>query len=180
MHHTFSSNFYATTATVIPVLYLALTVQGPLLPGLLSRLHRSLELISKPGKDKQARERRVIALLGGAYVLMTAAALIVAAGVAGEVIALIALERAHDSPLTRAIVLSSVVGLLLVTAAGPLWALNTAWVRLQWIPLRTAWRALHHRPAAGLADARPGPGEGDLAAGDGGTAEPNSPTTAPT
>jgi hypothetical protein len=143
VHRAFNSVFYLAAATVIPVLYLALTIQGSLLPGLLTRLHRNLELMAKP-KDEQARQRRVIVILGGAYALIAVAVLIIAAGVVGEIVALLALLRLRDATWERLVVLWSLVGLLVVTAAGPLWALNAAWVRLQWIPLRRLWKALRH------------------------------------
>jgi hypothetical protein len=146
-HVTFNADFYITAATVIPVLYLALTVQGTMFPWLVARLGKALEKM----KGEVGSKAKLVKLLGtllGAYTAMTAAALIITAGVVGEIVALLVLVHRHDSTAARQIVFDSTVGLLVFTAAGPIWALNTAWVRLQWIPLRTVVRALRHNAAA--------------------------------
>src|SRR5215467_8473780 len=44
----FNAGFDATAAAVIPVLYLALTVQGSMLPGLLTRMHKALGTTRRP------------------------------------------------------------------------------------------------------------------------------------
>jgi hypothetical protein len=167
----FNSEFYATAAAVIPVLYLALTVQGPMLPALLTRLHNALESMRHPRPGAHARPLKLAVTLMVAYATMTAAAIILAAGGIGEIMALLALAHRHDSAGTRMVVLLSVIGLLVFTAVGPLWALNTAWVRLQWIPLRTAWRAL--RPA------RPAAAPGPRTGGTSGCPEEQRPETPP-
>lgn len=153
----FNDGFYTTAAAVIPVLYLALTVQGQLLPGLLTRLHKALETMRQARPGAPARPAKLVTAIIAAYATMTAAAIILTAGVAGEIIALLALANRHDSAAVRQAVMFSVIGLLIFTAAGPLWALNTAWVRLQWVPLRTAWHAL--RPARTATAPEPSVGE---------------------
>jgi hypothetical protein len=137
-----NTDFYVAAATVIPVLYVALTVQGTMVSGLLDRINHTLDKVGKLSSDSRNRQLRLLAaviLAQGAIVLI---GIILLAGVPGEMIALLALLRNSDTVLMRNAVLCSIAVLLVVTALGPVWALNTAWVRLQWIPVRKAWSAV--------------------------------------
>jgi hypothetical protein len=98
MSHNYPSDFYVTTATVIPVLYLAIAVQGPAYQNMLKAAHRT-NLRS--------------------MLLIDAALLILAAAVFGEVIALVTLYSGSDILGLRIYVLVSTLLLLLAAAAGP-------------------------------------------------------------
>lgn len=172
----FNDGFYVAAATVIPVLYLALTIQGPMLPGLLTRLHKALETMRRPQPGVPVRPWKLLAALIVAYATMSIAAAILVLGVLGELGALRALAQRHDSAASQSVTLWSVVFLLLLTAAGPAWALNMAWARLQWVQIRTAWRMT--RPAWHPHDAESDPADHDAA--DSGAASRAEPTTPPT
>ncbi len=144
MRTAFNSDFYVTAATVIPVLYLALGVQGSLLAGVIAGLNKYLRAMSQLRPNSIRRQVGLVIRLVGAYVLMIAAGLIVGAGVAGEIAALLTLYHQSGTPVTGRLVLYSLIALLAFTAASPGWALVVAWPRLQWIPLKHAWWIITH------------------------------------
>jgi GNAT superfamily N-acetyltransferase len=153
MRSVFNSDFYVAAATVIPVLYLALGVQGSLLTGVIARLNKSLRMMSRQRPDTPLRQLGLVCRVAVSYALMAVAILVVAAGVVGEGAALLALYHQKGGPGTGRLVLASLIALLVLTAVSPVWALILAWPRLQWIPLRHAWWIFTHlRQGADVAE----------------------------
>ena len=91
----FQADFYITCATVIPVLYLALILQGP------------YEYVLK-----QAVRMATLRTLVVAY-------LVTAGGLVGEAIALLVLFMGSDTKTIRVIVLIATLGTLGAVGAGP-------------------------------------------------------------
>jgi|HubBroStandDraft_5_1064220.scaffolds.fasta_scaffold36652_2 GNAT superfamily N-acetyltransferase len=144
MRSDFNSDFYVAAGTVIPVLYLALGVQGSLLTGVITRLNKSLRVMSRQRPDTPLRQLGLVGRVAISYALMVVAILIVAAGVVGESAALLALYHQKGGPGSGRLVLGSLIALLVLTAVSPTWALILAWPRLQWIPLKHAWWIISH------------------------------------
>jgi hypothetical protein len=106
----FDADFYVTCATVIPVLFLALAVQGgtyeDMLRTAVDAAHR------QPGRGRD----------GAAAALLPAIAyLTLVAGALGEAFALWALFSGEDTTAGRATVMVMTLFLLVVIAAGPAW-----------------------------------------------------------
>jgi GNAT superfamily N-acetyltransferase len=149
----FNADFYVAAATVIPVLYLALGVQGSMLTWVIARLNKSLRAMSRQRPDTPLRQLALAGRVAVSYVLMTVALLILAAGVVGESAAILALYHQKGGPTTGRLVTASVIALLVLTAASPAWALILAWPRMQWIPLKHAWWIVTHlRKGADVAE----------------------------
>lgn len=110
---TFQSDFYVTCATIIPVFFLAVAVQGTSYQDLLDTL---IGVVSKVPVD--APPLRVF----WSYVLSTLTNLlgflVVIVGVAGEVMALYSLYLGREEGL-RGVVLAATLILLIAVAAGP-------------------------------------------------------------
>ena|SRR5258708_37245863 len=109
MHHdTFNADFYITAATVIPIFYLALTLQGQTYQEILTRL-----------KDSSHLESLTATLTS--FVMLMAGFLIVFYGILGELLAIIALyERKPPSVSGGGTnVLISMIGLLAAVTIGP-------------------------------------------------------------
>jgi len=113
---TFNRDFYTTIATVIPVLYLALTVQGQLYGNMLRRAWRGL-LRKERDWGWSLRLLRLAISVG----LIVAAVAILAAGLGGEILAILVLYNA-SSALAGPWVLLSVIVLIVAAAVGPFWA----------------------------------------------------------
>lgn len=105
--------FYATAATVIPVLFVALAVQGA--AG--QQIGRLLNIMSVWG-GRSAQRTAVAAI---AVVVLTGSfGLIVGAGGLDEFLAIYALYQGQDIIDTRQSVLMSVLSLIIIAVAGPL------------------------------------------------------------
>lgn len=109
VQHSFNADFYVTTATVIPVLYLALAIQGPLYTELIRHLNEALS------------NRQLIYLP-----LRLAAYPILAAAFFGELSAISALYYRSDSHLERQVAFASVIILLIAVLAKPAWGIHDA------------------------------------------------------
>lgn len=115
MAGTFNSDFYVTTATIIPVLYLALAVQGSTLDVALTWLYRvaitpALSLgYTRPVKGRRLRYR-------GAFATLLAFVLLLVVSLIGEIIAILALYYRQSSPWRAWWVLISVILLAAVIA----------------------------------------------------------------
>jgi len=130
--------FYATVATFIPVLYLALAVQGnasqsmfgaaraimkPIIRSLTRSFFRNA-ITDRPQKKTETIRRRTIAtrriiICAVACTIPLGAVLIIIAGTWGETLAVYALYQGQDSPPTRTIVLLTAIFLISAVAAGP-------------------------------------------------------------
>jgi hypothetical protein len=110
----FNGLFYATTATIIPVLYLAIALQGSTYQDLLRAI--------KPAVRRQIendRSSQVPALLA----LLAIPILIIGFGAFGETYSLIALYTRSANANLAPVVLEAAIFLILAAAAGPLVAL---------------------------------------------------------
>ena len=114
----FNATFYATVATVIPVLFLAVAVQGPIYANVLKTIHRM-----DPNKHRATMRRWPFTLvIGAAYIFLFGvlfAVLIPILGVLGEIDALVSLAAQHAVG-TQGGVLFSALLLLLMAGVGPI------------------------------------------------------------
>ncbi len=111
---TFHPDFYVTCATVIPVLFLAVAVQGTSYQDLLDTLVKAARApVNSPP---------LLQLRAYAAALLTALVAVVVGGLGslGEIEALYTLYLGREAG-DRGLVLAATLGLLLATAAGPLW-----------------------------------------------------------
>ena len=93
---TFNATFYATVATVIPVLYLAFAVQGTAYQNALRAAFSLLRTRTNGSlrRETAAGATFVLLLLTGSYSILLA-------GFFGEAIAINALYNSHDDPALR-------------------------------------------------------------------------------
>jgi hypothetical protein len=138
MKDSFNADFYATVATVIPVLYLAIAVQGSTFDATLRwlygvivtkerRLARFAWLHRIP-RNRGIRVARVsITMLASTIVL--AMAILLIGSLIGEVIAILALYHRQSSPW-QVLCIISVVFLAAVIALVPFWRLAATFRRL--------------------------------------------------
>jgi len=113
----FNADFYVTTATVIPVLYLALTLQGRTYHDVVTRWRK----VNKDAPFTFWPQAKVIALAITGIGLSS----VILYGVYGEYLALHALNARQASSESQGTVLQASILLLAVTAAGPvLWFLG--------------------------------------------------------
>jgi hypothetical protein len=131
----FNATFYATGATVIPVLFLALAVQG-------RGFGELLRAATTAREEAAANKRRDPVLLFPPRVLLAAAWVIMAAGVVGEGVAMWDLYFGSASGLDGITVLAATLVLLLAVVTGPLLAFNMI------LAGRTAERIRRRREAA--------------------------------
>lgn len=129
MHHV-NGDFYATSATVIPVLYLAMTVQSTTYQTIIDRLRSSV----RESEFKLWPQVRTTAWIMASF---TCAAIILL-GVVAEYLALHALYYQSSSPVIEQTVLTAAVGLLALTAVGPLYTFFSAHVGALMDNLRVA------------------------------------------
>jgi hypothetical protein len=108
---TFNSTFYATTATVIPVLYLALTLQGSTHRDLMNRWRK----VNQESPWQFRPQVRAVALA----LVAIAAGWIIVFGIVGEYSALQALVTEKTGPVTQSNVYEPCILLLIMVAAGP-------------------------------------------------------------
>ena len=112
--------FYATIATVIPVLFIALAVQSTMFKWVAVNYSRPLG-DSPFVKELPARLGVFRIIFGGAGQLMLGlvSVLILVAGAGGEFIAIYALYQGGDYSVRRLFVLISAAFLIVMVAAGP-------------------------------------------------------------
>lgn len=155
----FPSDFYVTCATVIPVLFLALAVQGQAY-GLVLRTSERAEGYSNTtwrrglGLQPPARQERPLQgareMLAeiASLALWVIALLIVFAGGFGEGLALYALYRGSEPADARRWVLVATLVLVAAVVAGPL----LAGARSLWLPIADSWSLLRAGSRRGRAD----------------------------
>ena len=118
----FNVNFFIVVATVIPVLYLALTLQGPTYERMMARWRSA---VREGHRDRSFRsEARTVtaaflAIVGTAIILYS---------VLAEYLSLRALYSQTASVATQGTVLQAAVALLVMTVAGPVYAFVVAYV----------------------------------------------------
>jgi hypothetical protein len=107
--------FYATAATIIPVLYIAIAVQGPAYQNLISAM---ADIDRRRDSNPQGYWRPIL-LTAVSAVLFVAAVLILTYGVLSEIDAIYALYQQQARNSTAQAVLIGVIILTIATAAGP-------------------------------------------------------------
>jgi len=108
----FPSDFYVTCATVIPVLYLAVALQGKTWDSFMQSAWAAVQ-----GRPRGEPKYRLTPIRGIGVVV--AATYIMLAGGVGEAFALLALYRGSDVPTERTIVLGATLLLVFVVVAIP-------------------------------------------------------------
>jgi hypothetical protein len=119
--NTFNADFYIAAATVIPILYLALTLQGSTFEELLTRWKTSLRKV--PLSSVWGLTVRLLAFLA----FLIAGSIIILAGFVGEYASIVALYRRSATGSAGQFVLISFTGLLLAVLAPPafkFWAMG--------------------------------------------------------
>jgi hypothetical protein len=134
----FNSNFYLTAATVIPVLYVALILQAPIIRGLLNRLNDEIEAIKeRPPEPKHLPNATRLNIVGIGVILLGIGGLaILLAGVFGEMESVLALFRGTDTHMVRQSVLRITIVLLICSAIAPAWTIVSAFMRVGWSYIR--------------------------------------------
>lgn len=110
----FNSTFYATVATVIPVLFLALAIQSGAFEGVLKAALRLA-----PGFQRGDRTARRALRTFASLRLLWAAYIMLLAAVVGEVLALSALYLGRELAGVQPTVYAAAIVLVLAAAAGP-------------------------------------------------------------
>lgn len=116
----FNGLFYATAATIIPVLFLAIAVQGPMYASLIKAAAQADKRMDQPLAES-AKIPRALAAIAIVAVYMTSTVLamtIVTTGVIGEIEALASLYRQHTEG-SGSDVLGATVFLTIAVALGP-------------------------------------------------------------
>lgn len=136
----FNGLFYATAATVIPVLFLAIAVQGRVYEDL-------LKLIDS--RTRRARGKKTT-MLEGAPVgwLAGAATAIPLLAAAGEILAVLSLAHAGALPGAGAISGTAVIIMTIAAATGPAVALSRSWAGIAQVVRGVSGSAPSADPAA--------------------------------
>jgi hypothetical protein len=107
------SDFYITCATVIPVLFLAIAVQGK---GYQSVLQAALKMTQLRYGERW--ERRLMPLILGRFLKFTAYG-VLCAGALGEILAISVLYQGYEQPWDRKTVALATLVLVIAVAVGP-------------------------------------------------------------
>lgn len=120
----FNANFYIVTATINPIFFLALTIQGSFYGGLIEKINAAGEAMKRKGHSTSWRDvwSQYVAL--GAWTLALA---ILASGIGSEITAIFALCYQHADNNEQSFVLWSTVGIIILTAATPGWSMVRAY-----------------------------------------------------
>jgi hypothetical protein len=113
----FNGLFYTTAATIIPVLFLALAVQGNAYANLLKAFS---DVSAHPGHTWPWYRKSAAIIASG--VLLPTAYLIVVFGAYSEVVAVYALYQQQADPVAESGVLIGTVFMVIATVAGPAFA----------------------------------------------------------
>lgn len=108
---TFNSDFFMVAATVIPLLFIAIGVQRKFFVGPLDAISKRFAQVLDKSSKGLGEWFELILLYIVLYVLDLLALIIVAAGLIGEVLALLALNSRSASSWTIDFVLASVIAL---------------------------------------------------------------------
>jgi hypothetical protein len=123
----FNGLFYATAATIIPVLFLALAVQGTIYQDFLTAAVGAARSIGRGHRSRRYPSLTAVLTLGP-IMMIALAGLIPIYGAAGELAAIYALAEQKSGLLAAGLVPGAVIVLAAATAAGPLMALFRAMV----------------------------------------------------
>lgn len=133
MSGSFNTNFYLATATVIPILYIALIAQFPLIERIITSLREitlKLRKRSSRANPMQSLNARIaLVAISIVYVVtFIVALLILLASVEAEIQSILALY--HQSDYNPSGVVRSLIVLLIASLLVPTWTLFAAYVRL--------------------------------------------------
>jgi hypothetical protein len=145
----FNANFYIVAATVIPVLWLALTIQG----SIFDRALRAYHVAARQGLFPEPGQRAPAPLaLAFATVVRMILTILTISGILGEILAIYALYQQQANSSTRQLVLQSAIILTAATIAGPTIANAIAYgaARKPPTPRRTRPRPKRRSPARPL------------------------------
>src|SRR5689334_1332513 len=106
----FNENFYIVAATTIPVFYLALVVQFPLISRITSQIYKSMEKL-QDNSDIRTHIKTVGMVIGFAGPAVIGASVILA-GTRGEIVSVMAIYRQSDNGGDRQYVLLAIFTLL--------------------------------------------------------------------
>jgi hypothetical protein len=121
----FNGLFYATAATIIPVFFLAITVQARGHENLLTNLASQYERLKSDKPDKSS-PKGCIALI--VFIALWVAAIgMLLYGIGGEILAIYALYQRQAESSTGSSVFTGVILMFSLTAAGP------AFTFLRWL-----------------------------------------------
>jgi hypothetical protein len=142
----FNANFYIIVATVIPVFYVALIVQIPLVATLTEWLLKNFSDLQRRAREFPVEGRwrnvpgRNLMLLWILFNVSTAIAILVLIiGIIGETNSIIALYHQADDTAIRKSCLRAIFALLYATLIVPVFTVSVAYLkfRLRIVPLRT-------------------------------------------
>jgi hypothetical protein len=120
----FNSTFYATAATIIPVLFLAIAVQGHMYENLMKAASDAIETGYRQARlwrrsPSSVRTRQVIGPFLTPYLAIGVAVVILIFGVSGEILALTSLYLQRPADGSPQSVLTAAAILTVATAAVP-------------------------------------------------------------
>ena len=107
--------FYATVATFIPVLYIALVVQGRASEGIFAVVRSFIRWFLRTNREEQPA--RTIMAISAVGLLIAGILAIIFIGTYTEVLAVYALYQGQDEPLTRITVLQFTIILIIAVGA---------------------------------------------------------------
>lgn len=135
MKGSFNSNYYLTTATVIPILYIAVIAQFPMIDRIVTHLTeitaRLTRLDTQPtGHPRIAMKARfaLVAIYFAYIITFLAVVFIILASVQAELQSILALY--NQSGTNAAGVLHAVILLIVASLLVPIWTVLTAYSRL--------------------------------------------------
>jgi MFS family permease len=117
-----TSNFFIVAATVMPVLYLALTLQGPMYQKAMDRWRSAVR------EGNQNRGFKSVARTLTAAIFAMGLAGIILFSILAEFLALYSLYSGRASPQTQQTVFQASALLLIATAVGPFYSFASAYV----------------------------------------------------
>ena len=116
MRHAFDSAYYATAATIIPVLYVALTLQGSTFEESLRRYRESVNSgVQSVRSDIRSRARVI-----GSLLITLLIGLILTFGIYAEFVTLLVLYRQAAGQASALLVMIAISLLLVLVAAVPI------------------------------------------------------------
>jgi hypothetical protein len=122
LNDSFNSNFYIMTSTVIPVLYIALIVQLPIIGRIIRSASDNLDERLKgiqSNKNPFRMPVNLIVVLGSYLIALIVCILIIGASILGEIQSILALYYRSDDPTTRHSTLGCVISLLILAVLLP-------------------------------------------------------------
>jgi C4-dicarboxylate transporter len=129
MSNQFNANFLIAIATINPVFFLALTLQGPFYSSLVERVKNAAKAVVKSDQENPVSWKSAGIAYAALPVVIIAAAIFMA-GLLGEFLALIELYRQYSPIAGQRIMLWTTVGMLLLVACIPGAAMLSAFLDL--------------------------------------------------